>query len=91
MNEKDVGELSSQELIDTLETYDFVPRSYSGRAMYGKCCIGVVGDPFEIGYYLGQEYAERYDAGYFSWRTDDLGRDTIMYFPQFEWPKDEDE
>ena len=42
-----------------LKNIGFEPRSYSGRGMFGKCCVGVVVPStssalFKIGYELGQ-------------------------------------
>lgn len=91
-------------LIKHLKDAYFEPRSYSGRAMYGRRCVGVtvdsdkvlsVGarlvaavlddsdDPFAI----AEEYAELMDKA----RSDSMGLDMIIYWPDVAWPADEDE
>lgn len=40
----DAGEVDASALIELMERAGFEPRSYSGRAMYGKDCIGIVTD-----------------------------------------------
>jgi len=33
--------LTSEKLIEAIEDAGYEARSYSGRGMYGKCCVGV--------------------------------------------------
>lgn len=63
---------------------------YSGRGMFGKKCLGVVvrsGDLFmdfliELTKYLDEQGIEDMDCELESASYDDLGKDTIVYFPR---------
>ena len=63
---------------------------YSGRGMFGKKCLGVVvrsGDSFmafliELTKYLDEQGIEDMDCELESASYDDLGKDTIVYFPR---------
>lgn len=70
-------------------------RSYSGRGMFGRYCVGFVCDeytnPFDLGVALGEmasdstygiEVCELPSAA-----MDSLGRSTIIYWPRAEWPE----
>lgn len=74
------------------------PRSYSGRHMYGKNCVGIYTEQTiaQFAYRLGRQYAESQVADSFvdeldidSWfediHHDQLGHGTIVYFPLVEW------
>lgn len=79
--------MTSQELIDLIRSStDHKPRSYSGRAMFGKRCVGFscrsLGDMAEAASAMGVNF-KRLGA-----RTDSLGLGVIVYFPRFEWPED---
>lgn len=80
-------------LCEIIEEAGYSPRSYSGRGMYGKQCVGftfegntldAVADLFEVAAY--------YDHGVFelarvvkSAQTDNMGMDTVIYFPRVKW------
>lgn len=69
-------------LIAALQDAGLKPRSYSGRAMYGKSCVGVAADSaFEIGEALK---AAKIMAGQPD--EDQLGKRRIFYWPAIEWP-----
>ena len=63
---------------------------YSGRGMFSKKCLGVVvrsGDSFmdfliELTKYLDEQGIEDMDCELESASYDDLGKDTIVYFPR---------
>lgn len=83
------------------------PRGYSGRAMYGRQCVGVTtDDPFAL---IGDMLQALLDRGETDGelemirtllkdtRTDSMGRSSIVYWPEVEWsshaadPADEEE
>lgn len=74
--------------------HDSHPRSYSGRAMYGKRCIAVeVSEPADlvkIAFWAGQAYGEQLDGEDFlrGMRSDSLGLGMIYYWPEHEWNSD---
>ena len=73
-------------IVQRLRKHAFEPRSYSGRGMFGKSCVGVYiarGDEASV------RDAERI-VGAVATR-DSLGRGTIAYWPSIEWPAGEDE
>lgn len=65
------------DLIDELANHGFKPRDYSGRFMYGKRCVAVVLS-WQSGYGLEDLPLEGQ-----VW--DNLGLDTIVYWPAHEW------
>jgi hypothetical protein len=74
-------------------------RSYSGRGMYGKSCLGVVCDsPVDaildaiIEFVAGntdQDTTIEFIDELRNYRIDDLGLSTILYFPYIEWEDDQ--
>lgn len=66
-------------------------RSYSGRGMYGKECLGVVLDDSNVGQLVadlvdaavenGLDDPEPVVTGLRSWASDRMGHGTIIYFP----------
>ena len=66
-----------KQLIATLEEEQLKPRSYSGRGMYGAHCVGAYIDGYLGNYTLPQ-----------GWRSDNLGRGTIVYWPDVAWPEE---
>ena len=64
--------------------------NYSGRGMFGEKCLGVVvrsGDSFmdfliKLTMYLDEQDIEDMDCELESASYDDLGKDTIVYFPR---------
>jgi methylglyoxal synthase len=86
----------TEKLIEMLEDGGLSVRPYSGRGMYGDECIGaVIDDQREAMIFLVDLAldAEGRDERILVSRAarnvvfDSLGRDTIMYFPKFEWPE----
>jgi hypothetical protein len=81
----------SKELIEALKS-EFDVHSYSGRGMYGKCCVSVHGSSaWEIAKYL---FSETWD-GIFDFlpepHEDSLGLGRVFYWPSYEWPADSED
>jgi hypothetical protein len=88
-----------QKFIRVLEDAGYEPKSYSGRGMYGKECVSVSGDDED-----GNPVTE-WDVALSLWfaipedeqihvpapRRDQLGRGIVLYWPEYEWPEDEQE
>lgn len=80
-------------LINACKELGYPVRSYSGRGMYGKYCVGIELDrgdsAFKLALHLSSELG---DSAHFlndlDIRQDSLGLGTILYFPYVEWPKD---
>lgn len=72
-------------------------RSYSGRAMYGRSCLGVetndVGDLFAavLEELEGEEDTQDVQLAFKSMCTDALGLGTIVYFPAVPFVGDEED
>lgn len=90
---------------DLVEEHDCsIYEQYSGRFMYGAQCFGITisrhasVSAFQLGMLIGNlredstgnsiDLAEAYD-----WKCseDSLGMDQIIYFPNIQWPEEEDE
>lgn len=94
--------LTSKVLIEAIEEAGFTARSYSGRGMYGKACVGVHLDQGTDGFTLGFTLAARMACALTSSvdegteclealaglrvEPDSMGRGGIVYFPRMEWP-----
>lgn len=86
-----------------LDNADVATRSYSGRAMYGRNCLGVVTD--DLGAFmesLGEALLEQGDdlnrderfeitQGLKSARWDNMGTDIIVYFPGVKYTDEDDD
>lgn len=70
-------------------------RSYSGRGMYGKRCVGVTIDGSLLGFLadLVEECEDTHDGAILmrAAQTDQMGRGTIVYWPRAEWLDEDDE
>lgn len=79
-----------------LEPESDIYRAYSGRFMYGRSCLGVVGTINQYTEFLlamersdcGDEYTNKMAENV---TTDNMGRQTIFYFPGITVLEDEDE
>lgn len=85
--------MNADRLIDLIEDAGYTARSYSGRGMYGRCCVGIE-VPSDVSVFsvaielaLICEDGEVRNLSDLSPREDSLGLDTILYFPHIEWPK----
>lgn len=100
--------MESETLIDAIEDAGYKARWYSGRGMFGRSCVGVVlsrgASEFTFALELAREItgnAETEEAGLalldelsrLRTKSDAMGVDTIIYFPNVAWvsPKDEEE
>jgi hypothetical protein len=73
-----------------------IHRGYSGRGMYGRECFGIVvnNQTTTIMFFMAvREYLGLEDAIYLadSMRTDNMGYDTIVYFPKWTAIDSDDE
>jgi hypothetical protein len=90
-----------KELCELIEDAGYTPRSYSGRGMYGRYCLGVViehSNPSKVltelilslCIFAGTE-ADQLER--VQWvcqnlddmRSDSMGRDMIVYWPDIKW------
>ncbi|CAN5951018.1 unnamed protein product [Sphagnum jensenii] len=85
-----------RKFIDVLEEAGYEPKSYSGRGMYGKQCVSVSGDRedgfsgWEIARALWfNNYDGEDDLDVPEPHQDSLGRGTVLYWPSYEWPKED--
>ncbi len=92
-------------LIQAIEEAGYEARSYSGRGMYGKSCVGVTcgrTEAFSLGVKVGMCLAANEDENEDAessvealadlWvQTDSMGHDMIVYFPGVAWEQDEEE
>jgi hypothetical protein len=80
-------------LIRAIENAGYEARSYTGRGMYGRQCVGVEidrhGSEFMLGVRLGLTLGE--DAEDLSPVSDSMGLGLIVYFPKVAWPAGEKE
>ena len=72
------------------ELYSLTPRSYSGRGMYGKTCLGVVVENQNsfislIMENIDDENLEDIADKFLGMKIDNIGRDYIIYFPNIEY------
>lgn len=102
--------MDARKLIEAIEAAEIrdcdelKARSYSGRAMYGRDCVGVVVPHDVSSFQLGAAIARALlegdpdegardveDLADLRVCEDNMGRDTIVYFPRVEWPAGEDD
>jgi hypothetical protein len=91
--------MEPEKLIELIEATAYEPRSYSGRGMSGSECVGVSGDTFGILGSIIQANAENHNPAAWedianlieSTRTEALGHNMIVYWPDIAWPDEESE
>lgn len=80
---------------------DITIRSYSGRGMYGKSCVAVIGNRRELQQLFGEVIVDLHENPsaaenkgiefdevvdlLLSPRQDSMGLDIVVYWPEFEW------
>lgn len=85
--------MTGEELIEALENAGYTARSYSGRGMYGRNCIGVdlnhAGDLFRLGVDVGSALGllGAADVDLVAPRTDSMGMGIIAYWEWIDWPE----
>jgi len=90
--------MTKSALQDLAEAAELHVRSYSGRFMFGKDCLGIEGSSiteiygalFQAAADVScdmQTIAEELQGAH----SDSMGRDVIVYFPQVAYESDEDE
>ncbi|CAM5998711.1 unnamed protein product [Sphagnum balticum] len=76
--------------IDALEEAGYEPKSYSGRGMYGKSCVsirdGVSAWDVAVALFVGNDL-DPTDVP--EPHQDSLGLGTVLYWPSYEWPKED--
>jgi hypothetical protein len=97
--------MNADQFIDILERVA-EPRSYSGRGMFGKSCVGVVADdPFSLLSEITQEILRddmlsldvtmplmtEWLEIMANTTTDSMGFSTIIYWPSIAWPIDRED
>jgi hypothetical protein len=105
----EVANMDGKKLIEALNLTDWrhgdlVPRSYSGRGMFGKSCVGVTldgeGSSFQLGAAVSAALLDMdaddgpsdvEDLARLRVCTDSMGRGIIVYWPSVEWPADAEE
>ncbi len=92
--------MNAQTLVDAIESAGFEVRSYSGRGMNGRYCLGVVLDrnvsSFELAAKIAGELLDADDADAIADLAnlrvcqDSMGLGVVVYFPAIPY-EDEDE
>ncbi len=90
-----MAKLTFERLKTIIEAADVgTPRSYSGRGMYGKYCIGVSVDDVSEALAAMTEFCDDTSEAASilrSYRSDSMGRRVIVYWPNIKWPENEKE
>jgi hypothetical protein len=84
--------MDAKRLIEIIDATNHDARSYSGRGMFGKQCVGVTVDDGVFEWIAGA-IEECEDVEEAAWlvrmvKTDDMGRGKILYWPRLDWPAD---
>jgi len=86
--------MNSDTFVEILSDLDYEPRSYSGRNMFGRQCVGIevedLHELYDIGYNVAEAIADRGMSTVASSPGtpvfDQLGRGIIVYWPNMDWP-----
>ncbi len=73
-------------LIDALDECGYEPKSYSGRGMFGKCCVSVSGDNLDAWDVARSLFEETWDGAFARLpnpHQDQLGRGIVLYWPSY--------
>jgi hypothetical protein len=94
--------MEAETLIDLIDKAGYEARSYSGRGMYGRRCIGVEIERNMSAFRLAAQLISEFIAGsddmddihsiveefaYLKVSEDSMGRGSIIYFEDVEWPE----
>jgi len=89
-------------LNEILRNADMMPRSYSGRGMYGSTCLAVTGEDagkvlgrlmgalLNVGEKLSAMERQELARALRSVKWDSLGFDTIVYFPNLRFTREDE-
>ncbi len=96
-----------KKIIAAFENADYYPRAYSGRAMYGDLCIGVVcknvlnviprvinklcEEASDECYMISKSDVDEICELFEDARTDSMGMDQIIYWPGIKWDESFDD
>jgi hypothetical protein len=84
--------MNATELKRIIVSAGYEARSYSGRGMYGKECVGVTCDNQADLLFDMMDHASRTQIKQLKGcMTDSMGRSIIVYWPNIEWSEDEEE
>jgi hypothetical protein len=96
--------MEAEKLIQALEDAGYGPYSYSGRAMYGRKCVGVTVKRDVSAFRLAAEIAvalldgditqgpnDVEDLARLRVCEDGMGLDSVIYFPGVEWKESDEE
>jgi hypothetical protein len=88
--------MDTQQFIRLCEDLNYNVRSYSGRGMFGKNCVGVTLDENPIDFIINllSEEMEPEERDVLveilrKYRIDNMGMGSIIYFPSLKWEEDE--
>lgn len=96
--------IDGKQMVELLRDAGYEPRSYSGRAMYGRNCVGVETERYKSAFVvcaelcrealnmLGQDEACDFIEALadVDVAEDSMGLDSIVYFKNIDWPKEEE-
>lgn len=93
--------MDTKEFINLLKCSgnNYEPHSYSGRMMYGKKCVAtttgdsmveVIANVVQEGINSGTETSELCEVIRNTCK-DNMGYESVIYWPMFEWENDDDE
>lgn len=94
--------MKKSKLQEALEDLGHECQSYSGRCMYGETCVGVVIEnstsEFSIGFEVARHFIEndielsgQEEHDFCRAKSDSMGRDTIIYWPDVQYVDYDDE
>ena len=87
-------------VIDAIRDAGYTVRKYSGRFMYGRCCVALIvprdDEPFSAGVAVGAAWYAATESDTVALalprsRTDSMGLDSVVYFPSIDWPEGVDD
>ncbi len=76
------------QLIDELWEAGYEARSYSGRGMFGKECVSIHANQDDL-WKVARSLS--HDLNIPTPNIDQLGLGIVIYWPSYEWPKEENE
>jgi hypothetical protein len=92
-------QLQGETLKNALVAADYVPRSYSGRGMYGRTCLGVTISRYQSETQMALDVMETASGSaerkllqlaMRGAKRDDMGLGQIIYWPDLPWVENEE-